>query len=100
MRQPLSTFEITILFQVETSTNNFNSSISPSRHILVQSQQWKHQSNVWNLFKVNDKDIGTASLNPFWCFMFNFEQISTIPLVFLLFILNQNTNLDDPETQG
>ena len=22
----------------------------PSRHLLVQSQQWKHQNNVWNLF--------------------------------------------------
>ena len=26
----------------------------------VQSQQWKHQNNVWNLFKVNDKDTRTT----------------------------------------
>ena len=23
--------------------------------LLVQSQKWKHQNNVWNLFKVNDR---------------------------------------------
>ena len=23
----------------------------PSRHLLVQSQQWKHRNNVWNLLK-------------------------------------------------
>ena len=22
----------------------------------TQTQQWKHQTNVWNLFKVNNKD--------------------------------------------
>ena len=26
-----------------------------SQHILVQSQQWKHQINVRDLFKVNNK---------------------------------------------
>ena len=34
----------------------------PSRHLLVQSQQWKHQSNVWNMFKVNNKDTRRSSL--------------------------------------
>ena len=24
----------------------------PSRHLLIQSQQWKHQNNAWNLFKI------------------------------------------------
>ena len=36
------------------------------RHLLVQSQQWKHQNNVWNLFKVNSKDTRTTSLTSFW----------------------------------
>ena len=27
-----------------------------SRHLLVQSQQWKHQDNESNLLKVNNKD--------------------------------------------
>ena len=33
----------------------------PSRHLLIQSQQWKHQNNIWNLSRVN--------------FIVNFEQI-------------------------
>ena len=47
-------------------------------YLLVQSQQWKHQNNMWNLFKVNNKDTRTTSLtllftlNRFhilhWCF--------------------------------
>ena len=51
----------------------------PSRHLLVQKQQWKHQNNVWNLFKVNNKDTRRLvlvslllSLNRihtlFWCY--------------------------------
>ena len=49
--------------------------LQPSRDILVQSQQWKHQSNVWNLFKVNNKDTRTSmTLNRFhslfWCFYY------------------------------
>ena len=27
----------------------------PSRTLLDQSQHWKHQSSVWNLFNVNDR---------------------------------------------
>ena len=38
-----------------------------SRHLLVQSQQWKHQNNMWNLFKVNNKDTKTTSVTSFWC---------------------------------
>ena len=34
----------------------------PSRHVLLHSQQWKYQSNEWNLFKVNNKDTSEASL--------------------------------------
>ena len=26
----------------------------------VQSQQWKQKENVWNLFKVNNKDTKTT----------------------------------------
>ena len=43
-------------------------STCPSRHLLVQSQQLKHQNNVWNMFKVNNKDSRTTSLTLFWCF--------------------------------
>ena len=33
-------------------------------HLLVQSQWWKHQKNVWNLFKVNNKDTNVPFLYP------------------------------------
>ena len=40
----------------------------PSWHLLVQIQQWtKYQSNVWNLFKFNNKDTRTMSMMLFWC---------------------------------
>ena len=38
-----------------------------SRHLLVQSQQWRHQNNVWNLFQVNNKDNRTMSLTSLSC---------------------------------
>ena len=59
------------------------SSDSPSRHLLVQSQQWKHQSNVWSLFNFNNKDTRTTSMT----YLINFEQISHIVLVFPFFPL-------------
>ena len=45
------------------------------RHLLAHGQQWKHQNNVWNLFKVNNRDTSTffflLTLNRFhtlfWC---------------------------------
>ena len=37
----------------------------PSRHLPVQSQQWKHQNNVWNRFKVNNNNNRTTSLTSF-----------------------------------
>ena len=27
----------------------------PNLQLIVQSQQWKHQKNVWNLFKANNR---------------------------------------------
>ena len=35
-----------------------------SWHLLVQ---WKHQNNVWNLYKVNNKDTRATSMTSFWC---------------------------------
>ena len=37
----------------------FQVSALPRNHLLVESKQWKHQNNVWNLFKINKK--GTRS---------------------------------------
>ena len=41
---------------------NFATVFLPSRRLLVPSQQWKYQDNVWNMFKVDNKNTGTASL--------------------------------------
>ena len=38
-----------------------------SQNLLIESQQWKHQNNVWNLSKVNNKNTRMASVTPFWC---------------------------------
>ena len=46
----------------------------PIWQLLVQSQQLKHQNNVWNLFKVINKDTRTTSLDL---------------VVFLLLVLNK-----------
>ena len=43
----------------------FNLLTPPSRHLLAQSQQQKHQNNVWNLFKVNHKDTRATSITSF-----------------------------------
>ena len=39
--------------------------LSCSKFLLVQSQQWKHQSNLWNLFKVDYKDT-RLTLKHWW----------------------------------
>ena len=36
--------------------------------LLVQSQQWKPQNNVWNLYKVTIKSTRTTSLTLLWFF--------------------------------
>ena len=46
--------------------SDFQPNLSCSRHFF-QSQQWKHQNNEWNVFKVNNKDTRTTSLTSFWC---------------------------------
>ena len=32
----------------------------PNQHLFVQSQQWKQHSNIWNLFKINNKNTRTT----------------------------------------
>ena len=61
---------------------NKKSSVLPSRLLLSQSQQWNHQNNVRDPFKVSDKDTTTTSID-------NFEQTSYIILVFPLLTLNK-----------
>ena len=52
----------------------------------IQSQQYKHQSNVWNMFKVNKKYTSTSL---YFYIIVNFEHISHIVLVFPLLTLNK-----------
>ena len=40
-------------------------------HFLVQSKNWKHQSNAWNLFKNINKEMRTMSITSFRCFYFS-----------------------------
>ena len=40
---------------------------TPSWHLLVQKHLWQYKNNVWNLFKVNNKDTRTMSMTSFWC---------------------------------
>ena len=60
--------------------------------MLVQSQQWKYQNNVWNLFKV--KRHQTEVIMTFYCVVIvDFEQISHIVLVYLLLTWTCNCRL-------
>ena len=59
--------------------------IYSSWYLLVHTQQWKQRNNVWNKFKVNNKDIRTTS----GVFIANFEHILHIALVFPLLPLNK-----------
>ena len=54
-----------------------------SRYLIIQSQQWEHQRNVWNLLKINNKIFN------FGVFIINFKQIPYSILVFPLLTLNK-----------
>ena len=41
--------------------NKFSKTFSIFYNLLVRNQQWKHQSNVSNLFKVNNKNVTMTS---------------------------------------
>ena len=41
--------------------------IFSTRRLLVQSQEWKHQKDMWNLFKANNKDTRTTSMTLVSC---------------------------------
>ena len=45
-------------FLLQSTGNHWNNS---TLHLHVQSQQWKHQNNKRNLFKINNKGTNTTS---------------------------------------
>ena len=64
---------VMLRFYIKNVNNNFSLfyslifSLWPSYYLLVPSQQWKQQNNVWNLFKFNNKDFRMTLLTSFWC---------------------------------
>ena len=67
-------------------------------YLLVQSQQWKHQNNVWNLFKVNNKDARTRSWYLYCSLWSDFIHCSAIFIVF--FEQAKRTQYIRPEEDG
>ena len=61
----------------------------PTVHLLVQIQQRKYQSNVWNMFDVNSKTSKQRQWSRSGVVNVNFEQISHIFPVFPLLALNK-----------
>ena len=59
-------FSILKSFQNEILSGQYIPEDRSSRHLLNQSPQWKRQNNVWNLYKVNNKDNRTMSLMSLW----------------------------------
>ena len=57
----------------------------PSRYLLVESQQWKHENNLWNLFKAINKDTRMILLTSFWflyCYIWtDFTNCSRVSIV-------------------
>ena len=60
----------------------------PNRHLLIQTQQCKHQSHDWNIFKVTIKTPEQRQWRRFGVFIVSFEPFSYIVLVIPLLALN------------
>ena len=71
-------------------TNVFSETSFPNRHLLPQSQQWKLQSNLRNLFKVNKKKTPERRhRRRVGICIVNFEHISHMGLVYPFLILSK-----------
>ena len=57
-------------------------------HLLVQIQQWRHQENVWYLFKFNNK--ATRMQNDVSVFIVNCDKILHIALIFVYWLWTSN----------
>ena len=51
-------FFLFVCFLLQSTGNHWDNS---TRHLHVQSQQWKHQNNKRNLFKIDNKGTKTTS---------------------------------------
>ena len=70
-----------------------NFMLQPSGKLFTQSQQSKHQ-NVWNLFKLKNKDATITSMSYSGDFSVNFEQISQLLLCFHSYFEQVITNCE------
>ena len=82
------TQEVTLYSRFWRDQNNLWNLFKPSAHLFFKSTT-KIPKQRTKLFKVNKKDTRTMSMTSFWYFYVNFEQNSTIVLVFLLLALNK-----------
>lgn len=76
------------MFHVYSRVETFQK--HPNCYLIVPSQQWKHDSNVWNLFEFSNIDTRATSLISFGgVFVVIFEQMLCIDLAFPLLSLNK-----------
>ena len=90
-----------LFIQLFLPTWVFANLANPSRHLLVQNQQQKHQKNVWNLFKVNNKvnDFVLFCLLLalkrfhvlFWCFWLALKRFNILFWCFWCWLWTSNT---------
>ena len=59
----------------------------PSRYLLAQSQQRKYHNNLWNMFRVNNKEH-QDDVELRWYFNYKFEHVSHFFFVILLLTLS------------
>ena len=78
---------ISVKVKCEDGTKFLWMELIPSKHLLIQSRQWKHQGNVLNLFKVNKKN--KTSMTSFWCLYYWRYCWLSCWLMSLLLILNK-----------
>ena len=64
-------------------SRNFLLLVNSITQINAQNRQYKRLENVWNMFKINNKDIRATSLTSFWC------NISYLFVAYLLWSLNK-----------
>lgn len=56
---------LTYCIKIEIWVLKERCNVNATWYLLVQIQQWWHQNNMWNLFKVKNKDTGTRSMMSF-----------------------------------
>ena len=74
--------------KLSTSTS-INKSAFASQHLLVQSQNLKHQKDMWNVFRADTIDTKRRQWHRSSVFVVEFEKVLPIVQVFSLLALNK-----------